>query len=234
MSCGTVCTASTRCFPVWHTPRYYAGRHLPCHASRPPSSPTRVTTALNGTAFQAKGGEAFSRRGSIQKNPQACTARMWTWRWPPLPRMAIRCHEAAPALARSPLAARPPQAGTRPSPAPQTTHLREGRPRGHAPTMAVTLPGGRRSVEGERTGHADGASAVLPGPCCVRATAHVSCRLAPGRGETLEGVSPSPSPPWGSTWAISCVHATARPSVQRSPGAGVTADAQLSIRRGSA
>jgi hypothetical protein len=105
---------------------------------------------------------------------------------------------------------------------------------GHAPTMAVTLPGGRRSVEGERTGHADGASAVLPGPCCVRATAHVSCRLAPGRGETLEGVSPSPSPPWGSTWAISCVHATARPSVQRSPGAGVTADAQLSVRRGGA
>lgn len=42
---------------------------------------TRTTTALNGTAFQAKGGEAFSRRGSIQKNLHACTARMWTWRW---------------------------------------------------------------------------------------------------------------------------------------------------------
>ncbi len=82
--------------------------------------------------------------------------------------------------------------------------------------------------------HATEPSTVLTGPGCVRAMAHVLCRLFPGRGETPEGVSPSPSPPWGSTWAVSCGYATARPSVQRSPGAGVTADAQLSIRRGGA
>jgi hypothetical protein len=104
-------------------------------------------------------------------------------------------------------------------------------PCGRAPMMAVTLPGGRRSVEGERTGHMDGASAGPTVPCCVLAVAHVSCRLAPGRGQTPSGVSPSPSPPWGSTWAVSCGHATARPSVQRSPGAGVTGDVQRSIRR---
>jgi hypothetical protein len=102
---------------------------------------------------------------------------------------------------------------------------------GHGPTMAVTLPGERRSVEGERTGHTYDASAVRTEPCCVRTAAHVSCPLALGRGQTPSCVSPRPSPPWGSTWAVSCGHATARLSVQCSPGAGVTGDAQLSIRR---
>src|SRR5437879_2601679 len=48
-------------------------------------------------------------------------------------------------------------------------------------------------------------------PSCVHAMAHVSCRLSLGRGETPAGVSPSPSPPWGSTWAASCGHATQVP-----------------------
>ena len=48
-------------------------------------------------------------------------------------------------------------------------------------------------------------------PSCVHALAHVSCRLAPGRGQAPAGVSPSPSPPWGSTWAASCGHATQVP-----------------------
>ena len=56
-------------------------------------------------------------------------------------------------------------------------------------------------------------------PSCVHATAHVSYRLAPGRGETPAGVSPSPSPPWGLIWAASCGHATQVPlsSVPQAP-----------------
>jgi hypothetical protein len=206
---------------------------------------TRATTALNGTAFQAKGGEAFSRRGSIQKNPHACTARMWTWRWRTEVaatstnghQVSSICHSIGAVAIGSQASAgwHTPQPCTtdytsQRGQAPRATRCAAW-PCSRAPTMAVTLPGERRSVEGERTGHTYGASAVRTEPCCVRTTAHVSCPLALGRGQTPSGVSPRPSPPWGSTWAVSCGHATARLSVQCSPGAGVTGDVQLSIRR---
>jgi hypothetical protein len=132
MACRTVCTASTRCSLVWHTPRYYAGRHLPCHASRPPSSPharPRLSTAPHS---RQKAVRRFLGGGVSRKTPKharpAGGPGGGAQRWPP-PRMAIRCQASATALARSPSAARLPQAGTRPSPAPPTTRLREGRPR---------------------------------------------------------------------------------------------------------
>src|SRR5262249_23949790 len=70
ISCGTASTASTRCSPVCHTPRYHAGRHPLRHVSRSLPSPVRATTAIYNASFQAKGCEEFSRRGGIQKKPQ--------------------------------------------------------------------------------------------------------------------------------------------------------------------
>ena len=94
-----------------------------------------------------------------------------------------------------------------------------------------------KSIRGNRVrtcSRTDGDSAVLTGPCCVLAAAHVSWPPITGLGQTPSCVSPSPAPPWGSIWAASCGHATSRPSVQRSPGAAVTVDAQLGTRRAGA
>ena len=56
-----------------HPQREYAEKCLPRHGSLLPPSRTHAITVLNSVAFQTKGGEGFSRRESLQKNPKKCT-----------------------------------------------------------------------------------------------------------------------------------------------------------------
>src|SRR5262249_8054249 len=60
----------------------------------------------------------------------------------------------------------------------------------------------------------------LIGHACALPVPHVPSPLSPGRGEPPSSVSPSPSPPWGSTWAASCSQATSHLSGPAFPRRG--------------
>jgi len=76
---------------------------------------------------------------------------------------------------------------------------------------------GCRRVEGQAARMVTGLCARGLLAFALQSTYHG--RLSAGRGETPSGVSPSPSPPWGSPWAASCGHATQVPlsSVPQAP-----------------